>query len=256
MMLKELLDIEKTVGDRTGWDFSIMKVETDPIPWDYVDLVRRYIKPIDFVLDVGTGGGERFLELASSYGKGIGIDNDSEMIKTANQKVPFELKEKVIFEVMEADNLTFVNDTFDVVIDRQGPVPVKQIVRVLKPRGYFITQTIGKNNMSNINREFESDSYPKSELGGEASLVALEFENLGCSIVSMCSYDVDYYVKDVASLLFWLKAIRSHEHAASAIPEDFCVEKYYKQINNLITKYKTDRGIRTNEHRELLIIRK
>lgn len=256
MTLKELLNIEKTVGDRTGWDFSVMKTETDPTPWEYIDLVRRYLKSADYVLDIGTGGGEKFLSLANSYRKGIGVDNDPEMIKTANQKVPFELKEKVAFEVMEADNLTFANDIFDVVIDRQGPVPVKQIVRVLKPGGYFITQMIGKNNMANINQEFNSQEFLKNQLEGEADLVAQEFANLGCSVVSTCSYDVGYYVKDMASLLFWFKAIRSRGHAASTIPEDFCVEKYYMQINNLITKYQTDKGTKTNEHRELLIVRK
>ncbi len=256
MTLAELLDIEKTVGDRTGWDFSAMETETDPTPWDYVDLVRRYLKSTDFVLDIGTGGGERFLELASSYGKGIGIDSDPEMIKTANQKVNVEQKTKITFKVMDAANLTFADATFDVVIDRQGPIPVKQIVRILKPGGYFITQMIGKNNMVNINQEFDSQEFSKNQLEGEADLIAQEFANLGCSVVSICSYDVGYYVKDVASLLFWFKAIRSRGHAASTIPEDFCVEKYYKQINNLITKYQTDRGIRTNEHRELLVIKK
>ncbi len=256
MTLEELKKIEATVGERAGWDFSVMKTERDPIPWQYVDLVKQYLKSSDYVLDLGTGGGEIFLKLANSYKKGVGIDRDPEMIKTAKEKTPAELADKISFEVMDTENLSFPDATFDAIIDRQAPIPVDEIVRILKPDGYFITQMIGKDNMQNINREFNPDFVSKSELKGDARSLAKKFSKKGCSVIAVCSYNVNYYVKDIASLLFWFKAIRSHGHAMSAIPEDFTVEKYWQQINNFLDKCKTPRGFVTNEHRELLIIRK
>ena len=256
MTLKELKEIEATISERSGWDFSVMKTECDPVPWQYVDLVKQYLKPSDYVLDIGTGGGEIFLKLVDSFGKGVGVDRDPEMIKSAKGKVGPELANKISFEVMDADQLIFPDSTFDVVTDRQGPIPVGEIVRVLKPKGYFITQMVGKNNMQNIYHEFNPSFVAESNLYGSAQSLAQQFAKLGCIVVSVCSYNVNYYVKDVASLLFWFKAIRSRGHAASAIPEDFNVEKYYQQVNNIITKYQTPKGLVTNEHRELLIIRK
>jgi len=52
----------------------------------------------------------------------------------------------------------------------------------------------------------------------------------------------------VESFVFWLKSV--------PIPEPFDVEKHWRGINRFIEKNGTDRGIETNEHRELLIVRK
>ncbi len=56
------------------------------------------------------------------------------------------------------------------------------------------------------------------------------------------------YFLDVESLVFWLKA--------APLPEDFDVERHWRAVDRIITDYSTERGIKTNEHRELLIARK
>ena len=58
-----------------------MRDEREPVPWDYEVVVRRYLRPDDRVLDICTCGGEHFLELATSFGRGIGIDFDPGMIR-------------------------------------------------------------------------------------------------------------------------------------------------------------------------------
>ena len=65
---------EIPVETRRGWDFSRMQDDIDPVPWLYENVVRPYLSPLQRVLDIGTGGGERFLSLADYFGSGIGID--------------------------------------------------------------------------------------------------------------------------------------------------------------------------------------
>ncbi len=65
MNYEGLRRIAESVGERSGWDFSRVRDERDPVPWDYSEVVRRYLRPEDRVLDVGTGGGEIFIELAA-----------------------------------------------------------------------------------------------------------------------------------------------------------------------------------------------
>ena len=59
--LKQIVDVN---GKLDGWNFSRVRAGRDPVLWDYVDVVRQYIKPSDRVLDIGTGGGEIFFSLA------------------------------------------------------------------------------------------------------------------------------------------------------------------------------------------------
>ena len=79
MTLEELRCIAASVGERRGWDFSRVRDEREPVPWDYIDVVRHYLRPSDRVLDVGSGGGEKFLALATHFGTGIGVDASTEM---------------------------------------------------------------------------------------------------------------------------------------------------------------------------------
>ena len=46
------------VASRPGWDFSRVYAVRGRVPWDYEDVVARYLRPADEVLDIGTGGGE------------------------------------------------------------------------------------------------------------------------------------------------------------------------------------------------------
>jgi hypothetical protein len=59
-------------------------------------------------------------------------------------------------------------------------------------------------------------------------------------------YDVGYRFLDAESLLFWLKAV----------PTPFDPELDWRKVREIIVRYGNPRGIETNEHRELLIVKK
>jgi hypothetical protein len=71
---------------------------------------------------------------------------------------------------------------------------------------------------------------------------------LGFGHVASGSYDVAYYVRDVDSFLFWLQSV--------PLPEPFDIEKHGALVQTLIRDNQTPRGIRSNEHRELIVVRK
>lgn len=245
---EQLRDLAATVGGRSGWDFSRMQTARDPVPWDYMEVVRRYITLSDAILDVGTGGGERLVALASSFATGIGVDPDPEMVRVARENGA--LTPNVTFVEMGAAALDFPEASFDVVLTRHAPVCVPEVVRVLKPGGHFVTQGLGARNMDTIRRAFGTGSPDRYETEYRATIE--EFAGLGCSIVATAEYDVRYWVEDVPSLIFWFKAIAG----ANEVPEGFSIERDWQIVSRIIAKHATPQGVLTNEHRTLLVAHK
>lgn len=250
MPLDELREIARAVAPRRGWDFSRVRHQVGPVPWDYMQVAARYLSPLHRVLDVGTGGGERFLALADCYGSGIGIDADPAMVAVAEENLPEDLACRIKFLPMDAAELEFPDGAFDVVLNRHSVVCVGEVARVLRPGGVFITQQVGAHNTANICALFgcgpggRYDRLPEQEIGAWVDGFA------GRGFVQRCwaEYDVPYLFLDVESLLFWLMAI--------PMPEDFDLDTHWPQVDHILTEFRTPRGIETNEHRELLIVQK
>jgi SAM-dependent methyltransferase len=226
-----------------------MSTEREPVPWDYAEVVARFMRPADAVLDIGTGGGERLLALAERCRSAVGVDPDPEMIRVARANA--ENAPNVAFEPGSAERLGSLGGRrFDLVLTRHAPVCVPELDRVTKPGGYFICQGIGVRNMENIRQAFETGSGTRSAEERRSQLA--EFSQRGWRLVANAEYDVRYWVHDIASLIFWFKAIAG----ANEVPSDFDVAAHHEVINTLIRRFGTPRGLATNEHRTLLVVRK
>lgn len=251
----ELRQIEATVTPRRGWDFSRMQTEREPVPWDYMEVVPNYLTPRDTVLDIGTGGGEKLLALSQHFGRGVGVDPDPEMIQAARENGAGQAK--VTFEAMAAEALAFPDASFEVVLDRHAPIDVSEVVRVLKPGGYFVTQQVGTQNMGNICEEFGTGrtirnvNHAALDDGDQRGLIE-EFTRRGCRVLSSAAYNVHYWVKDIPSLIFWFKAIAG----GNEIPKGFSIERDGHTVSRIIQRYSTAKGVQTNEHRTLVVVRK
>lgn len=79
-------------------------------------------------------------------------------------------------------------------------------------------------------------------------MVAGAFQAAGFEVLAQRSYDVRYYFRDVESLVFWLKSV--------PLPVDFDINAHWRVVSEFVDANTTARGIKTNEHRELLVVRK
>ena len=252
--MSDLRQIEAAVTPRRGWDFSRMQTEREPVPWEYLEVVPNYLMPQDAVLDIGTGGGEKLLALSQHFGQGVGVDPNPEMIHAARENGAGQAN--VTFEEMAAEALAFPDASFAVVLNRHAPIDVSEVVRVLKPGGYFVTQQVGDHNMANICEEFGTEPVvqyaDRGALDDESHQKLIEaFTHHGCRLLTSAGYDVHYWVKDIPSLIFWLKAI-----AGGKIPAVFSIDRHGPVVKTIIEKYATAKGVVTNEHRTLLIAQK
>jgi ubiquinone/menaquinone biosynthesis C-methylase UbiE len=249
MTLAELKQLGEAVGQLQGWDFSRVSDGRGPVLWKYVDVICQYLKPTDRVLDIGTGGGEIFLSLAPYFGQGIGIDQNPRMIETAQRNRVDLSVENVTLIQMEGSDLQFEAEEFDIVLLRHLHVYVDEIVRVLRPGGYFITQMVGQRTALNF---LEAFGWTPASFGLDwwqpVAELADEFRRHGCYIIAEAENDVPYWFEDIESFLFWVMSV--------PWPEKIVLEKHWQNINHILETSQTERGIETNEHRGLLIVRK
>ena len=247
--LDELKQIVRANGSLDGWDFSRVRAERTPIPWNYVDVVRNYLKPTDKVLDVGTGGGEIFFSLAPYFREGVGIDQQLKMIKTAERNKSTLSIDHVSLLRMEASDLQFEVESFDVVLVKHLHVYVDEIMRVLRPGGYFITQIVGKYTENNF---LEAFGWERASSGPDwwqtIDEIAEQFRNHDCRILAQAEYNVPYWFQDVESFMFFIMSV--------PWPETLELEKHWQAINRILEMYQTEKGIETNEQRGLLIVQK
>lgn len=249
--VEELQTIANEIGSRSGWDFSRMHTEREAIPWDYPEVAARYLTPISTVLDVGTGGGERLLDLANRFAKGVGIDPDPDMVRVAKANAARAAMTRLTFEQAGVnDLLSFPRETFDIVLTRHAPTSAPSLDRVTKPGGYFICQGVGSRNMENIRLAFGTGSATRNDEDQRALVSDLRASRW--AIIAEGEYNVRYLVRDLPSLLFWFSAIAG----ANEVPSDFAIDRHFEIINDIIRHYGCDRGVETNEHRTLLIARK
>lgn len=258
---QQLRAIARDVGELSGWDFSAVRDDRDPVPWDYQDVVRRNLSPASRVLDIGTGGGEQFLQLVPLIRSGTGVDASAEMVATARASTPPELAGRVSFKVTEAERLDLPEAEFDLVLTRHAPVYAAEIVRVLRPGGIFITQQVGGRNTQSIFTAFgwqsnaaQWQSYyaapgtPPLPDSQDPAALAAAFTALGCTTRAVAEYDVRYWLSDLESFVFFIKAI--------PLPEQFDPNLHCAAVNRAISACGTPRGIQTNEHRFLVIVEK
>ncbi len=234
----ELDDLLAATQPRVGWDFSRMNVLRAAVPWEYADVARQYARPSDDVLDIGTGDGARFRALAGSFGWGFGIDSDPEMVRLAarTSTVP-----NVDFGVCGAQ-LEGITATFALILNRHAPVELPAIKSHLQPGGHFITQQVGERNMACV----------RSALGlpvSEPPIRATQVADAGLRLTSFREYDVEYVVRDIQSLVFWLNALdllhADLDGAAALASAD--------ELNAVLTDNVDERGFVTNEHRYLVV---
>lgn len=130
-----------------GWDFSHIHgryQEEDDLPWDYKELARRFLRPDARLLDLDTGGGEFLLSL----GHPCRLVSATEAYPP-NVSLCRELLLPLGIDFREADAagpLPFPENSFDLILNRHGSYAPREIARVLKAGGVFLTEQVGAEN--------------------------------------------------------------------------------------------------------------
>ncbi|SKC89321.1 methyltransferase domain-containing protein [Maledivibacter halophilus] len=227
-----------------GWDFSYLdgRLEEEKLPWDYKSLISKYLNKDDMLLDMGTGGGEILLSLKHIYTNTSVTEGWQPNLKLCKETLePLGITVKQVFDDKK---LPFDDNTFNMVINRHEDYDAKEVRRILKNNGIFITQQVGGKNNEKLSRflihDFKSECHD-FELNKEVN----RFKNLDFSIL----YENEYfpYLKffDVGAIVYFANIIEWE------FP-NFSVEKCFDKLCELESKIKTNGYVESIEHRFII----
>lgn len=206
-----------------GWDFSYLDgrfVEGEP-PWSYLDLAGAAISGSSDILDIATGGGEVLAGLAPFPGRATAVEGYVPNLPIARRRLePLGVR---VFEGNTRSGMPFRDASFDLVLNRHGGFRAKEMHRILKPGGVFLTQQVGGDNLADLTAVFGAAlPYPDNIL----DRVRDEFVALGCEIRRAEAWRGDVTFADVGAVIYFLKAV-------PWVVEGFAVERHLDELEAL-----------------------
>lgn len=231
----------------SGWDFQHLDglCESDPLPWDYEALARRFLKSSTRLLDIGTGGGEFLLSLGHPSRLTAATEGYPPNIALCRERL---LPLGVDFRPGEKDVLPFAESTFDLVLNRHADFAPQEVFRVLKPGGLFLTQQVGGKNNNDLSRRLLPDFSPPYP--GHTLLHNLELARwAGLEVLESGESFPQKRFFTVEALVYFAKVIQWEFPG-------FSVESCFDRLLECQREQKTAGFITATEHRFYLVARR
>lgn len=242
---------EEKIAHIKGWDFSHLdgRFESDQeIPWDYEQLVRKYLRPDMRLLDYDTGGGEVLLSFGHPYDKTSATEGYPPNVELCRKTLlPLGIDFR---ECNDASNLPFDDESIDIMINRHGDFDPVEIRRVLKPGGYFVTQQVGETNDRDLVEMVLPDA-PRLFEGQELYLSSRKkaCEDAGFEILESGEVFTPIRFYDVGAFV-WFARVIEWEFI------DFSVDRCLDKLLELQEKIEKDGVIEGTTHRYMIVAQK
>lgn len=239
---KWLLEENKKIE---GWDFSYLygRWEEEKLPWNYKNLICKYLNKDSMLLDMGTGGGEFLLSLQHPY-----INVSVTEAWEPNLKLCKETLEPLGITVKQTFNdnkLPFNDNAFDIIINRHEDYDAKEVKRILKENGIFITQQVGGKNNEKLSK-FLIPNFKSQYLDFEVNKEVSKFKDLNFSILYENEYFPCLKFFDVGAIVYLANII------VWEFP-NFSVERCFNQLCRLEEELEENGYIESLEHRFIIV---
>ncbi|RXJ04384.1 class I SAM-dependent methyltransferase [Anaerobacillus alkaliphilus] len=192
----------------SGWDFSYItntgRVQNELMTWSYGSLLVPNLAKANTMLDMGTGGGELLSKLKPLPPKVFATEAYKPNVPIARNRLePLGIQ---VYEIEEDNKLPFEKDFFDLVINRHEAYCRKEVKRVLRNKGVFITQQVGGTDCAQINDALGAPPYDEYAYWN-LDYAVKELENHGFKIVLAKEEFPLQRFYDVGALVYYLKAV-------------------------------------------------
>lgn len=247
--LKSIWKQEEEIAHIHGWDFSHIHgryEEENDLPWDYEKIVRHYLKSGLDIMDYDTGGGEFLLSLNHPYSKTSATEGYPPNVKLCSERLlPLGINFK---ECNDPSKIPFEDEAFDLIINRHGAFYSRELFRLLRHNGLFITEQVGGDNDRDLVEMVlpEADKpFPHLNLAEQRK----RFEDAGFEIIlaEEAYRPIKFY--DVGAFV-WFAHVIEWEFPG------FSVDKCFEQLLKMQEKIDKDGSFEGTIHRYLIAAKK
>ena len=244
----------KQVGKEIGWSFAKMDYSVEHLSdFDYYKEVVKHLTPETKMLDIGCGSAEKGVRFYSVANKVLLTDFEPEMLKKAKAHVEkyYEgnerMKKKFSFAVWDCNGpFGLADNSFDVVVSRHCGANMKEVFRVLKKGGVFISEDYSSEDCFEIKQIFNRGQSYKEE--PKYKRVVNECLDAGFSEVKLLKFEqIEHYktIDDLKFLLHHTPIIGGYDE----VNDNQTLLEYIKQ-------YSSKKGIQLNRRLYAFMLKK
>ena len=201
--LAELRPYAERARRMEGWSFDVNMVSLGPpTPWSYDGRAVELLRDAGVVVDMGTGGGERFSRLCDGY-DGIAVATEG---WPPNVPVAAARLAPVGVQVVHASGLRLplADGSVDLVLNRHEDLDPADVARALRPGGRALTQQIGRNHWRELGEFFPQAS------GGSGDLFQRYrdgFQDSGLDLADAREHDLHVAMGRLGDVVYMLTAV-------------------------------------------------
>ena len=247
--LKSIWKKEENVAHIHGWDFSHIHgryEEERDLPWDYGKIIKWYLNDDMNILDYDTGGGEFLLSLKHPFHKTAATEGYQPNVELCKERL---LPIGIAFrECDNPESIPFGNESFDLIINRHGDFNAKELYRLLKKGGVFITEQVGGDNDRDLVEMVLPNTekpFPHLNLKEQKKV----FEDAGFHIIEEAEAYRPVKFYDVGAFV-WFAHIIEWEFPG------FSVDECFEHLLKMQEKIEKEGKIEGTIHRYLIVAKK
>jgi len=231
-----------------GWDFSFIdgRWRESPTSWDYRRRILGRLSQVSSMLDLGTGGGEFLSSLGPLPPDTCATEGHPPNVPLASARLePLGVR---VVETVPGDRLPVEDARFDLVIDRHESFSAREVFRVLRPGGRFVTQQVGGRDTVRLNQLLQARGEREFDAWSLDSAVG-RLEDAGLRVVVGQEEFPETVFLDVGAVVYYLRAIPWQI-------TDFTVQKYRERLAALHDQIRAEGSLVLTSHRFYVEARK